>query len=62
MYLCAKSIPIASKLVVSIVNRYKQMFIVLNYCAVLYSILIGQNKYTGQNFHQTTALLESGQK
>ena len=61
MYLCAKSIPIASKLV-SKANGYKQMLIVLNSLAVSYLILIGQNKNTCQNFDQATALLESGQK
>ena len=38
------------------------MFIVLNWRAVSYSILIGQNKYICQNVDQITALLESGQK
>ena len=38
------------------------MLIVLNWFAVLYSNLIGQNKYTCQNFDQATALLESGEK
>ena len=61
MYLCAKSIPIENKLV-SLENGYKQMPIVLNYLAVLYSILIGRKKYTCQNFDQATALLESGRK
>ena len=61
MYLCAKSRPIANK-PVSITNGYKQMLIVLNKLAVLYSILIGQNKYTCQNFDEATAKLEIGQK
>ena len=56
MYLCEKSIPIANKLV-SLVNGYKQMLIVLNYFAVLYSILIGRKKLARQNFDQATALL-----
>ena len=38
------------------------MLIVLNWLAVLYSTLIGRKKYICQNFDQTTALLESGQK
>ena len=61
MYLCAKSIPIANKLV-PLANGYKQMLIVLNYLAVFYSILIGQNQNTCQKFDQKTVLLESGQK
>ena len=61
MYLCAKPIPIANKLV-SLANRYKQMLIVLNKLAVLHLILIGQNKYICRDFDQATALLESGQK
>ena len=61
MYLCAKAIPIANKLV-SLENGYKQMLIALNYLAVSYSILIGRKKYTCQNFDQATVMLESGQK
>ena len=61
MYLCAKSIPKANKLV-SLENGYKQMITVLNKLAVLYSILIGRKKYSCQNFDQAKALLESGQK
>ena len=60
IYLCAKSIKIAKKLV-SWENGYTQMHIVLNSFAVLYLNLIGQNKYSCQNFDQTTALLECGQ-
>ena len=37
------------------------MFIALNSFADLYLNLIGQNKYSCQNFDQTTALLERGQ-
>ena len=37
------------------------MLIVLKSFAVLYLNLIGQNKYSCQNFDQATALLESGQ-
>ena len=59
MYLCAKSIPIANKLV-SFANGYKQMPTGLNQLAVLYSIPIGQNKYACQSFEQTAALLKSG--
>ena len=61
MYACTKSIPIANKLV-SFAIGYKQMLTVLNELAVQYLIiLIGQNKYTCQNFDQATALPESGQ-
>ena len=49
-------------LLVSWENGYKQMLIVLNSFAVLYLNLIGQNKYSCQNFDQATALLQSGQK
>ena len=42
-------------------ERIKQMLIVLNYLAVLYSILIGRKKQICQIFDQATALLESGQ-
>ena len=59
-YLCAKSIQIEKKLV-SRENGYKQMFIVLNSVAILYSILIGQNKYSCQNPDQADALLKPGQ-
>ena len=41
MYICAKSIPIANKLV-TLANGYKQMLIVLNQLAVFFSIVIGQ--------------------
>ena len=58
-YLCAKSIQIAKRLV-SRENGYKQMFILLNSFAVLYSNLIGQNKYSCQNPDQAKALLECG--
>ena len=51
MYLCAKSIPIANKLV-SLENGYKQMLIMLNQLAVSYSILIGRKKHTCQKFDQ----------
>ena len=61
MYLCAKSIPIANKLV-SLENGYKQMFTVLNQLPLSYSNLIGRKKNTCQDFDQATALLESGQK
>ena len=61
MYLCAKFIPIANK-PVSFANGYKQMLIVLNKLAVLYSILIGQNIYTCQILDQATAKLQVGQK
>ena len=61
MYLCAKSIAIANKLV-SLANGYKQMLIVLNKFAILYSVLIGRKKYTCRNFDRATALPESGQK
>ena len=61
MYLCAKSIQIAKKLV-SRENGYNQMLVVLNKLAVFYLSLIGRNKYSCQNFDQATALLESGQK
>ena len=60
MYLCAKSIPIANKHV-SLENGYKQMLIVFNSLAVLYSILIGRKKYSCQNSDQAIALLECGQ-
>ena len=59
MYLCAKSIPIANKLV-SFAKEYKQMLIMLNLFAVLYSILIGRKNYTCQKFDQLTTLLENG--
>ena len=49
MYLCANSIPIANTLV-SMANGYKQMLIVLNQLAVLYSILIGRKKTYLSNF------------
>ena len=52
--------PVANRLV-SFANGYKQMLIVLNELAFLYSILIGRKEYTSQNFDQTTALLENGQ-
>ena len=42
-------------------NGHKQMLRVLNWLAVLYLNLIGQNKYSCQNFDQATALLECGQ-
>ena len=61
MYLCAKSIPTANKLV-TLPNVQKQMLIVPNQLAVLYSILIGRKKFTCQKIDQATALLESGQK
>ena len=61
LYLCAKSLPIANKLV-SFANGYKQMLIVLNWLSVLYSIGIGQNNYTCQNFDQAAVLLESVRK
>ena len=60
MYLCAKSIQIAKKLV-SRENGYKPMFIMLNSFAVLYLYLIGQNNYSCQNPDQAKALLERGQ-
>ena len=61
MYLCAKCVPKANKLI-SLENGYKQMFIALNKLAVSYSILIDRKRYTCQNFDHATALLESGQK
>ena len=61
MYLCAKSIQIASKLV-SLAYGYKQMLIVLNQLAVSYLILISRSKYTCQKLDQATALLEGNQK
>ena len=42
-------------------NGHKQMLTALNLFAVLYLNLIGQNKYSCQNFDQATALLECGQ-
>ena len=60
MYLCAKSIQIAKKLV-SWEKGYKQMFIVLNSFIVLYLNWIGQNKYSCQNPDQAKALPERGQ-
>ena len=38
------------------------MLSLLKQLAVSYSLLIGQKKYTRQNFDQATALLESAQK
>ena len=42
-------------------NGHKQMRVVLNWLAVLYLNLIGQIKYSCQNFDQATVLLECGQ-
>ena len=61
MYLCAKSIPIANKLV-SLANGYEQMRVGLIQLAVSYSNFIGREKFTCQNFDEATTLLESGQK
>ena len=56
MYLCAKSIQIAKKLV-SCREGHRQMFTVLNLSAVLYSNLIGQRQASVSNADQPKALL-----
>ena len=59
-FLCAKSKQISKKLL-SWRRGHRQMFIVLNFSAVLYSNLIGQRQVFVSNTDQPKALLEHGQ-